>query len=78
MRKSRFLKRLLAGLTLVGMGGTSFQLTGCDQGIRSTVLGGLNGATDTLLLALTNALFQSLNNQGLEDATDGEITGTGG
>ena len=76
MRKNRFLKKVLTGITLIGMGGTSFQLSGCDQGIRTTVLGGLNGATDTLLLALTNALFQSLNNQGLEDATDGELTGS--
>lgn len=75
MRKSRLVKRILTGLTLIGMGGTSFQLTGCDQGIRTTVLGGLNGAADTLLLSLTAALFQSLNNQGLEDATDGELTG---
>ena len=75
MHRSKILRKLMAFLTLVGMGGASFQLSGCDQGIRSTVLGGLNGAADTLLLSLTSALFQSLENKGLDDDLTGTTTG---
>jgi len=64
-------------MTLIGMGGTSFQLSGCDQGIRSGILGGLNGAADTLLLALTEALFISLDNAGMDDDLTGGLTGGG-
>ncbi len=64
-------------MTLIGMGGVSFQLSGCDQSIRTTVLGGLNGATDILLLSLTSALFQSLDIKGQDDDLTGGITGGG-
>ncbi len=77
MRQRRFLKKIMTWMSLVGMGGVSFQLSGCDQSIRSTVLGGLNGAADTLLLSLTSALFQSLDNRGQDDDLTGGITGGG-
>ncbi|MCZ6653030.1 MAG: hypothetical protein O7D91_08380 [Planctomycetota bacterium] len=77
MRQRKFLKKIMTWMTLVGMGGVSFQLSGCDQSIRSTVLGGLNGATDLLLLSLTSALFQSLDNSGQDDDLTGDITGGG-
>ncbi len=77
MHQSKNLRKLMAWLTLIGMGGASFQLSGCDQGIRGTVLGGLNSAADTLLLSLTSALFQSLENKGLDDDLTGGTT-TGG
>ncbi len=75
MRQRKFLKKIMTWMTLVGMGGVSFQLSGCDQSIRSTVLGGLNGATDILLLSLTNALFQSLDNAGQDDDLTGDLSG---
>ncbi len=77
MRQRKFAKRIMTWMTLIGMGGVSFQLSGCDQSIRTTVLGGLNGATDILLLSLTSALFQSLDNSGQDDDLTGDITGGG-
>ncbi len=77
MRQRKCLKKIMTWMTLIGMGGVSFQLSGCDQSIRTTVLGGLNGATDILLLSLTSALFQSLDNSGQDDDLTGDITGGG-
>ena len=77
MRQRKFLKKIMTWMTLIGMGGVSFQLSGCDQSIRSTVLGGLNGATDILLLSLTSALFESLDQAGQADDLTGGISGGG-
>ncbi|MCH8878672.1 MAG: hypothetical protein IID34_02165 [Planctomycetes bacterium] len=77
MRQRKCLKKIMTWMTLIGMGGVSFQLSGCDQSIRSTVLGGLNGATDILLLSLTSALFQSLDNSGQDDDLTDGLTGGG-
>ncbi len=77
MRQRKCLKKIMTWMTLIGMGGVSFQLSGCDQSIRTTVIGGLNGATDILLLSLTSALFQSLYNSGQDDDLTGDITGGG-
>ncbi len=77
MRQRKFLKKIMTWMTLFGMGGVSFQLSGCDASIRTTVLGGLNGAADILLLSLTSALFQSLENGGQDDDLTGGITGGG-
>ena len=75
MRQRKCAKRIMTWMTLIGMGGVSFQLSGCDQSIRATVLGGLNGAADTLLLSLTSALFQSLDNGGQDDDLTGGVGG---
>ncbi len=75
MYRNKVMRKLMAWITLVGMGGVSFQLSGCDQTIRSTVLGGLNGATDILLLSMTSALFQSLDAGGQDDDLTGGVTG---
>ena len=77
MRQRKCLKKIMTWMTLIGMGGVSFQLSGCDQSIRSTVLGGLNGATDILLLSRTSALFQSLDNSGQDDDLTDGLTGGG-
>ena len=77
MRQRKCLKKIMTWMTLIGMGGVSFQLSGCDQSIRTTVLGGLNGATDILLLSLTSALFQSLDNSGQDDDLTDGLTGGG-
>lgn len=77
MRQRKCLKKIMTWMTLIGMGGVSFQLSGCDQSIRTTVLGGLNGATDILLLSLTSALFQSLDNSGQDDDLTNGLTGGG-
>ncbi len=73
MRQRKCMNKIMTWMTLIGMGGVSFQLSGCDSSIRTTVLGGLNSATDTLLLSLTSALFQSLVNGGQDD----DLTGGG-
>ena len=77
MYRSKLLKKTMTWMTILGMGGVSFQLSGCDQSIRSTILGGLNGATDVLLLSLTSALFTSLSNSGQDDDLTGAVSGGG-
>ena len=77
MYRSKLLKKTMTWMTILGMGGVSFQLSGCDQSIRSTILGGLNGATDLLLLSLTSALFTSLDNRGQDDDLTGAVSGGG-
>ncbi|MEP0848159.1 MAG: hypothetical protein HRF50_15220 [Phycisphaerae bacterium] len=41
-------------------GGTAFVLEGCDPNVRDTVLGGVEGATTSLISTFIAAFFQSL------------------
>jgi hypothetical protein len=50
----------------VAVGGSAFQLSGCDPAVRETLLGGLETTTTSLTGALISAFFLSL---GDEDAT---------
>lgn len=52
----------------VAVGGSAFQLGGCDPRVRETVLTGLETTTQSLSTALISAFFLSLDN--------GSTTGT--
>lgn len=74
MIRRNWIKKLTALMLFVGMGGSTFQLSGCDQDIRSGIISGLNAATDSIVLALTQALFTSLDRQGEDDGLTGGLT----
>ncbi len=70
MNKRGIWKRTVRATTILAMGGSAFQLSGCDPEVRSTLLSGLQATTTGLSTALISAFFLSL--------ADDETTGTGG
>ena len=55
----------------LAVGGSAFQLSGCDPAVRSTLLEGLQTTTSSLSTALISAFFLSLDdgNGGSSDLT---------
>lgn len=53
---------------VAAIGGSAFQLSGCDPAVRSTLLTGLETTTQSLSTALISALFLGLQNN---DSSDG-------
>ena len=68
--------RLLRTAVTLAVGGSAFQMSGCDPEIRSTLLDGLQTTTTSLLTALTSAYFQNLQNDNTTPSTS--LTTTGG
>ena len=66
MAKRNLKTRLTRFAMAVAVGGTAFQLSGCDPAVRSAVLTGLEATTATLSTTLITAFFISL-----EDDTQG-------
>lgn len=66
--RSRFL-RLAA---IVAVGGSAFQLSGCDPAVRGTILTGLEATTASLANTLISAFFISLE----DDSGGGGLTTT--
>ena len=62
--------RLLRTAMVLALGGSAFQLSGCDPAVRSTLLDGLETTTTSLSSALISAFFLSLQD-------NSSITGTG-
>ena len=62
--RSRFVRTVMA----VALGGSVFQLSGCDPAVRSTLLDGLQATTTSLSTALISAFFLGLENN--NDGTD--------
>lgn len=54
--------RLLRTATTLAVGGSAFQVSGCDPEVRATLLEGLQSTTTGLSAALISAYFQSLQN----------------
>ena len=52
--------RFLRLMTAVAVGGSAFQLSGCDPSVRATLLTGLADTTTSLADALINAFFTNL------------------
>ncbi len=52
--------RLLRTAMTLAVGGSAFQLSGCDPEVRSTLLDGLQTTTNSLSTALISAFFLSL------------------
>ena len=67
--------RLLRTAMALALGGSAFQLSGCDPAVRSTLLDGLEATTGSLSSALISAFFLSLQDN---SSTSGGLTTTGG
>jgi len=53
---------MIRTLMAIAIGGSAFQLSGCDPTVRSTLLSGLEATTTTLTNALISAFFLSIDN----------------
>lgn len=60
MIKKNFRNRLLRAMMVLCIGGSAFQLSGCDPVVRDALLGGLEQTTLSLTNALVSAFFLSL------------------
>jgi hypothetical protein len=58
------------------MGGSAFQLSGCDPDVRATLLTGLHQTTTGLSATLITAFFQSLADDDDASAVGGSGSGT--
>ncbi len=68
MTKRSFQQRFLRAAVTLAIGGSAFQLSGCDPAVRDTLLVGLQSTTQGLSTALISAFFLSLQ--------DGDGTGS--
>ena len=68
--------RLLRTAMVLALGGSAFQLSGCDPAVRSTLLDGLETTTTSLSSALISAFFLSLQDNSSTTGTG--LTTTGG
>lgn len=62
MKKRNLRTRIVRAAMAIAIGGSAFQLSGCDPAVRTTLLGGLETTTTTLSNALISAFFLGLNN----------------
>ena len=76
MRRKTLATRSLRWLTAVAVGGSAFQLTGCDPAVRGALLEGLEQTTSSLSGALISAFFISLE-QDAAGSNGGAVTTTG-
>lgn len=76
MIKQSVWTRIVRATTILAMGGTAFQLSGCDPAVRSTLLSGLQQTTTGLSTALITAFFQSLADDEDASGTDDSLTTT--
>jgi hypothetical protein len=60
---------MLRKLTALAVGGSAFQLSGCDPAVRATLLEGLESTTSSLSTALISAFFLSLQDDEAGDLT---------
>lgn len=60
MTKKSIRSRLSRAMMLICIGGTAFQLSGCDPAVRDALLTGLEQTTLSLSGALVSAFFLSL------------------
>ena len=64
MAKRGFNGRLLRWVAAIALGGSVFQLGGCDPLVRSTLLAGLETTTSSLASTVIQAFFVSLADDG--------------
>lgn len=74
MSKRGFRARVTRVLMAMTIGGCTFQLSGCDPEVRTTLLGGLESTTQGLASSLVSAFFLTLGNDGSSGA--GALTTT--
>jgi len=74
MRNRSFGKRFMRTMMALAVGGSAFQLSGCDPSVRSSLLNGLSSTTTSLADTLIAAFFVSLQNDGTS-TTGGTASG---
>lgn len=72
MARRSFRGRMMRTMATIVVGGSAFQLSGCDPTVRSTLLEGLEATTASLSSALISAFFLSLQ----DDSGNGSLTTT--
>ncbi len=60
MTKRKVRGRFIRLVTALAVGGSAFQLSGCDPAVRGTLVAGLETTTQSLSTALISAFFLSL------------------
>ncbi len=60
MKRKTPWQRVIKLVTAVAVGGSAFQISGCDPAVRDVVLTGLETTTSTLTQTLISAFFISL------------------
>lgn len=73
MTKRSFRARFMRAATALAVGGSAFQLSGCDPEVRGTLLSGLESTTQGLSAALISAFFLTLQDN---DSADSGLTTT--
>jgi len=71
MAKRGFNGRLLGCVAIIALGGSVFQLGGCDPLVRTTMLAGLQTTTTSLANTVIQAFFVSLAD---DDTTTTDLT----
>ncbi len=72
MTKRGLRRRILRAAAAIAIGGSVFQLGGCDPAVRDVLLTGLETTTGTLAQTFVTAFFAGLQN----DNTTGSLTTT--
>ena len=73
MIKRSFRARFIRAGMALAIGGSAFQLSGCDPAVRSTLLTGLEVTTQSLSSALISAFFLTMEDG---DGSGGSLTTT--
>lgn len=76
MAKTSKWGRIVRFAMTVAVGGSAFQLSGCDPAVRSTILEGLEATTTGLSGALISAFFISLEDEGSTPGAGDGLTTT--
>ncbi len=63
MTKRSFRARFVRAAMALAVGGSAFQLSGCDPAVRDTLLIGLETTTQSLSGALISAFFLSMQDE---------------
>ena len=69
MKKNNLRRRVVRFAVAAAVGGSAFQLSGCDPAVRDTMLVGLETTTLTLSDALITAFFLSLEDDSSSDGS---------
>lgn len=69
MTKKKVRGRFIRLVTALAVGGSAFQLSGCDPAVRGTLVTGLETTTQSLSSALISAFFLTLE----DDAEGGSV-----
>lgn len=69
MTKRKVRGRFIRLVTALAVGGSAFQLSGCDPAVRGTLVTGLETTTQSLSSALISAFFLTLE----DDAEGGSV-----